>query len=329
MKLTTQSLSIGYSAQAPLLNDLILELKPKQLTCLVGANGKGKTTLIQTLSGMQAPLNGGVYYDQGKLDKLTLAERSKCVSIVLSQKMIPANLSVREVVELGRLPYTKWFGSLSSKDSNIVDHAMQATEVLQFANRKLHELSDGEKQRVMIAKALAQDTPIMILDEPTAHLDVQHRVSLILLLKKLSRETGKSILLSTHELEVAIQLADKIWLIDDESQFSVGMPEDLVLGGAFDQLFDTNQIVFNSNEGRFDVQSNADRYYTLTGGSNLTRLWTQKALLKEGFLVQTDGKEAEFEVTCDGEIWKVFQNGQVSGDLRTIEELVGYLSVEI
>ncbi|UZR99782.1 ABC transporter ATP-binding protein [Chondrinema litorale] len=318
--LQTKNLSIGYQEKI-LLSSLNLELERGELTCLLGPNGTGKSTLLHTLTSMLKPVSGEVYIQGKLLEKQNPAELAHLIGIVLSQKLSPVNLSVYDIVALGRTPYTNWLGHLSDKDKEAIYMAMELVEVTKFAGRSINKLSDGERQRVMIAKALAQDTPLVVLDEPTAHLDVNNRVSLISLLKELARETNKAILLSTHELEMAIQLADSVWLITNNQELKSGSPEDLVLTGIMADTFKGKSIAFDMHSGAFKILHKTNKTVNLRS-NGIPGYWTKHALEKEGFQI-TDEANAAISISMNEELpysWKV-QHNQSEVEVNCISDL--------
>ena len=211
-----KSVSIGYKKYV-VLSDLNAEISAGEMLCLIGQNGCGKSTLLRTMAGLQAPLAGVCRINGQDVNALNVNDRAKLISLALTDKIEVENFTVFDLVSAGRYPHTDWLGNLTDNDKQIIRHAIELTGISHKQNSFLSELSDGEKQRAIIAKALAQSTPIIILDEPTAHLDLPNRIKTMSLLKKLSREQGKTILLSTHELDLAMQHADKIWLMTGDS----------------------------------------------------------------------------------------------------------------
>ncbi|UII33997.1 ABC transporter ATP-binding protein [Fulvivirga ulvae] len=287
MILETKNLSIGYRKQA-LIQNLNLHLKQGELTCLLGPNGIGKSTLLHTLTGVIPAVSGEAFIQGQAINKLTPRQLATCIGMVLSQKLTPVNLTVFEIVALGRTPYTNWLGHLTKQDQMAIQVAMELVKVEDFSSRFIGELSDGERQRVMIAKALAQDTPLLVLDEPTAHLDVNNRVNLLTLLKTLAKETDKAILLSTHELEMAIQLADSVWLITEDRNVIAGSAEDLVLAGMMEKTFKGENVEFDNQTGNFKIKYGLNKQVSLHG-MGTTAIWTRKALEKEGFEILDNG----------------------------------------
>ncbi|MCR5454392.1 MAG: ABC transporter ATP-binding protein [Bacteroidales bacterium] len=209
----THDLAIGYAK--PLIKNLNLSLHKASITCLVGVNGSGKSTLLRTLAGLQKPLWGRVEVDGNDVGNMSASQRSRLVSVVLTDQITDSLITVNELVAMGRMPYTGFVGRLSDNDRNIVEQSITLFDVENISNRRLHEISDGQRQRALIARALAQQTPIIILDEPTAFLDFRSRAEVMQLLQNLAHNDGKSILLSTHELDLAERFGDYIWVVED------------------------------------------------------------------------------------------------------------------
>ncbi|MGV3697438.1 ABC transporter ATP-binding protein [Flavobacterium sp.] len=251
--LNTSSLSIGYKSKKQstiIAGDLNLNLEKGRLIALVGANGIGKSTLLRTITGIQKPLSGSVTLngkDIFSYDALALAQN---LSLVLTEKLPSSNLTVFELVALGRQPYTNWLGKLSSEDSQKIHHAITLTHIEHLADKRHYEISDGQLQNVLIARALAQDTPLIVLDEPTTHLDLQHKVAVFKLLKKLSLETNKCILFSTHDIDLAIQLSDEMIVMTEEKVIQ-DQPCNLISQGIFDTLFKDENLFFDAEKGKF------------------------------------------------------------------------------
>lgn len=254
--LEVQNLNVGYADKkniACIAKNINFSLFKGELVGLVGANGIGKSTLLRTLSGMQSALKGIVYLNGKPLKSYSSFQLATQMSVVLTEPPATKNLSVREMVSLGRQPYTNWIGTISHKDKEAVDFALNTTETTSLAERKCFELSDGQMQRVAIARALAQDTPMMFLDEPTTHLDIYHRAYILKLLKDLTVNTNKTILFSTHEIDLAIQLADKIIVMTQDEVF-FEEPCKLIESGRFDALFPKETITFDKSTGRFTIK---------------------------------------------------------------------------
>jgi iron complex transport system ATP-binding protein len=253
--LKTKNLSIGYQQKKDakiLISNINLEIRKGKLVTVLGKNGIGKSTLLRTLSKVQKPISGEVFIQQKNLNKLTRKVLSTKLSLVLTERLPESQLTVYELIALGRQPYTNWIDKLSKEDEEKINLAIHQTEIEHLKNNRFYELSDGQLQRVLIARALAQDTEIIILDEPTAHLDMHHTIKIFSLLKNLVAETKKTIIISSHEVNLSIQLADKIILITHD-KFHSGTLKELIEENAFDNLFSKELINFNRNLEQFVI----------------------------------------------------------------------------
>ncbi|HEY4290033.1 MAG TPA: ABC transporter ATP-binding protein [Puia sp.] len=286
--LQTRDLQTGYRSGGrktiTTKGPLALEVSAGQLICLLGPNGAGKSTLLKTLAGLLAPLEGSVKSDGIDVRQLTPIQRARTVSLVLTERVGTHQLTVYSLVALGRYPYSGWMGGLDPTDRTAIEWAIEAAGIQALRDRKLSTLSDGESQKVMLARALAQDTPVLMLDEPTAHLDLPSRIRLMRLLHQLAHQTNKGILLSTHELELALQVADEVWLLQNAETLHRGAPEDLVLNGAFEEAFAHEDIHFDKQTGTFSIQHD-NRKPVLFAGEGLAAWWTRRALQRNGFFV--------------------------------------------
>ncbi|MBU2061822.1 MAG: ABC transporter ATP-binding protein [Bacteroidetes bacterium] len=253
--LSSSNLSIGYKSkkdQIVIAKDLNLNLGAGKLTALIGANGIGKSTLLKTLTGIQKPLSGTVFINGEDIHKMNPAALALHLSVVLTERLPPSNLSVFDLVALGRQPYTNWIGTLSKIDTAKINEAMERSQITHLAHKKHYEISDGQLQKVLVARALAQDCPVIVLDEPTTHLDLLHKVALFKLLKRLTQETNKCILFSTHDIDMAIQLSDEMILMTPES-ITQDMPCNFIANGSFNQLFNDENILFDNQKGKFII----------------------------------------------------------------------------
>lgn len=254
--LKTKNLSIGYpSKTSPTIvaSNINITLKQGELVGLVGANGIGKSTLLRTLTNVQNSLEGDIFINDIPLQQHTPTHLAKVMSLVLTEPVASKNLSVFELVALGRQPYTNWFGTLSKTDLNTAHKALEQTNILELKDKKCFELSDGQLQKVMIARALAQDTNLIILDEPTTHLDMYHKAYILKLLQKLAKDTGKTILFSSHEIDLAIQLCNTLIVMTAEDVLS-DEPCNLIANGTFNRLFPKDLITFDEKTGSFRVK---------------------------------------------------------------------------
>jgi iron complex transport system ATP-binding protein len=254
--LKAEQLSIGYKtkkAETIIASNINFELQKGQLIGLVGANGIGKSTLLRTLIKVQPSLSGHISLNDKDLTSTSNLELAKELSIVLTEPLTSKNLSVYELVALGRHPYTNWIGNLSSKDIATINKSLTLVNVLELKDKKCYELSDGQLQKVMIARALAQDTNVIVLDEPTTHLDMYHKAYILKLLQKLTKETGKTILFSSHEIDLGIQLCDSMIVMKD-NEVICDQPCNLISAGIFDSLFPEDLIAFDKSTGSFRIK---------------------------------------------------------------------------
>jgi iron complex transport system ATP-binding protein len=254
--LSTSNLSIGYLTKKEIIviaENININLHQGKLIALVGANGIGKSTLLRTITGIQKPLSGSVLLNEREIQKFNSNELAQNLSVVLTEKIPPSNLSVYELIALGRQPYTNWIGKLSQEDNHKIKEAIHLTEIENLIEKKYFEISDGQLQKALIARALAQDTPLIILDEPTTHLDLANKISVIKLLKKLTVEIKKTILFSTHDIDLAIQIADEI-VVFTENKLIQDEPCKLIEMKVFDTIFKNENIKFDSTFGKFIIK---------------------------------------------------------------------------
>jgi len=245
-----RQLGIGYKGKKSVrtvASGLNATIRQGELTCLLGSNGVGKSTLLRTLSAFQPKLSGSILIEGREIGDYTAAELSRLIGVVLTEKPDVRNMSVRELVSLGRSPYTGFWGTCSADDLLIVDRALAQVGIGQLAARMVDTLSDGERQKVMIAKALAQQTPVIYLDEPTAFLDFPSKVEVMLLLRHICQEASKTIFLSTHDLELALQIADRLWLMDSREGLSIGTPRELADNGVLSRFVERRGIAFDTH----------------------------------------------------------------------------------
>ena len=254
--LKTVDLSIGYTSKkskTSVASNINIELHQGELIGLIGGNGIGKSTLLRTITHVQNPLDGTIFVNNKDISKYALLDLAKAMSLVLTEPLASKNLSVLELVALGRQPYTNWVGNLSKNDIEIVNTALEQTNITDLKHKKCFELSDGQLQKIMIARALAQDTDLIILDEPTTHLDMYHKAYILKLLQKLAKKTKKTILFSSHEIDLAIQLCDKLVVMTKDGVVS-DEPCNLITKGVFDNLFPKDLIAFDENTGSFRIK---------------------------------------------------------------------------
>ena len=320
--LNTQDLAIGYvhkKNEHRLFDGLNLSLKGGQMICFMGPNGAGKSSLLRTLAGLQQPLGGSIRIQppSGK------EEVARQIAVVLTDRVNAINITVEEMVAFGRYPYLGWDIRLNEKDIEIIRQAIEQIHLGPLLNKKLYELSDGQLQLVMIARALAQDTPIILLDEPTAHLDLNNRVEIMNLLRDVTRTTDKSILVATHELDLALQTADIIWLTGKQQNILTGFPEDLVLNGAFDDIFEFKG--FDLKSGKVLHHPFRDTNVQLSG-DGAPYLWTKNALERNGFGVTADPQEISIRlVQTPASLQWIVKKRNIQYEADSIENLMNLL----
>lgn len=312
--LQASNLAIGYRGKQKdvrVSSQLNLTLGKGEFVCLLGPNGAGKSTLIRTLAGIQRPLSGQASIAGNNVFNISKKALSKKVSLVLTDRINSGNFSVYTLLTLGRYPYLNWFGVLGDNDKRIIHEAIAATGIEPFIDKSIFDLSDGERQKVMIARALVQDTPLIILDEPTAHLDLPNRVEIMRLLRRMVRTTGKSIILSTHELDLALQTADTIWLMMPGESLLAGTAEDLILDGTFERTFQKKGFDFCRETGCFKVNTPQDDKVIGLNADGITQFWTKRALEREGFQVHQQSACQISVGQCQDRQWTLNADGQV------------------
>ena len=294
--LRTEDLSIGYrrARRDPVViaRDLSFSLQPGELVCLLGPNGAGKSTLMRTLARLQPPLSGRIWLDDRFLEELRPGQLARRLSIVLTDRVDVGAMSGYGLVSLGRHPYTGWTGTLNEQDEQIVRWALHAVRAKDLSDRLTVEMSDGERQKVLIARALAQQPRVMLLDEPTAFLDLPRRVEVMDLLRQLANENGQAILLSTHDLDLALRNADRLWLLSSDGELFDGAPEDLILNGAFERVFSAEGVTFDRERGSFHTRQEACGRLRLEG-DGVAAFWTRRALERIGYAVEKEGENGD------------------------------------
>lgn len=279
--LKLQQLEIGYHGKS-LVHVPDVTIEPGELVCLLGRNGQGKSTLLRTLAGLQPAVAGDLLLDNRPLSSWTAADRSREIAIVVTERLTMAGLTAIELVELGRQPYTGWSGSLTETDRHIAQQALSLVGGSHLRRRMLDTLSDGERQRVMIARALAQQPRIMLLDEITAFLDLPSRVTIIDTLRVIARERQIAIVLSSHDLELSLHTADRLWLLTGDGKFIDGAPEDVALSGEIGHAFDQKNLRFSLTTGRFETVAGDQRRVGVQSISD-RHDWLLRALERCGF----------------------------------------------
>ncbi len=322
----TTDLTVGYpdrnGGNNILLENLNLKVRAGELVCFMGQNGIGKSTLIRTLAGLQHPLSGAIRFNN--YDSKTLKSSANALphhlAVVLTDRITAVNMTVRDIVSFGRYPYLDWSAKLSIEDIEIINNTLKETRIAHLKDKKLHELSDGQIQMVMIARAVIQDTPIILLDEPTAHLDLNNRLEIMNLLRRLAHNSNKAILVSTHELDLALQTADFIWLAGQDKKIITGIPEDLVLDGSFDFIFQFKGFDLKTGKVQHEPYRGLD---IKIEGSGHEFLWTKNAFERKGFSITLEACQHTVAVRqTQGNLEWVLDN---KNNFRSLQQLFSSL----
>jgi iron complex transport system ATP-binding protein len=310
--LRTVDLAVGYKSRGSeyvVLDELNLSVRPGELVCLLGINGAGKSTLLKTISRIQPPLSGNVELTGVNLRDLSQIDLARRLGVVLTERPLVGALTARRVVELGRYPYLNWAGKMEARDHKVVDWAINAVSASHLESRDSSSLSDGERQRFMIARALAQEPSLLLLDEPTAFLDVPSRVELMGLLRRLAREENLAIVISTHDLELALRMADTLWLVAERRRLHTGTPEDMILAGSIANTFQGENIRFHPEERAFRMVTGA-RGRAVVDGQGLHAILAAAVLEREGYEVVADAPDAlKITIVPGGTQWQVDVEG--------------------
>lgn len=325
--LSAKDLTVGYrkgNSTSPVISGLNLSLSRGKLVALIGANGIGKSTLLRTLVGNQPPLEGEVSISGIRIGEISRKNLSLLLGIVNTERTQAGALTVREVVSLGRQPYTGFLGILSKNDKSIVEKAMQDAGILHKASSFLAELSDGERQKVMIAKALAQCTPIIILDEPTAFLDVASRMETMLLLHNLAHKQNKAVLLSSHDLSQSMMLADELWAVTNDRKIISGNTEDVVLSGAMDSIFASSIISFDLLQGDFCINLDSQYDIKLNCNDKILKKWIGNALKRNGYGISND-EACKNEITAISPYEITVSTAQGSIKANSISDMIAII----
>lgn len=290
-----KNIQLGYLKDGKpreVLAQLDFELFTGEMTCLLGPNGVGKSTLVKAIMGQLQPWQGSLILDGQPISSYPQESLAQKMAVVLTEPVFPGNMTVRELVALGRIPYTGWMGKLTNRDKDEVEKAIELTKIGYLNNERLSEISDGQRQKAMIARAIAQDGDLIILDEPTAHLDLVNRFEIMTLLRDIALEEKKAVLVVTHDLEIAIETADRFWLLTCGNPLLTGSPEDLILSGEINQLLPSKKIQFSPKRGRLEIQETFGDF-SITGPEDWV-YWVKKGLIKAG--IQTVAKEIHVQV---------------------------------
>jgi iron complex transport system ATP-binding protein len=320
-----ENLSVGYHQSdgsfLEIVTGLNLSAAKGEIVALIGSNGIGKSTLLRSISGFQDYFSGNIKINRKNLNQLNSKELARVMSFVSTENIQVANMTVFDLVAYGRFPYTNWIGALSENDRQTVQEAIEKVGLKGFENRMTTQISDGERQRAVIARALAQDTPIIILDEPTAYLDVSNKYEIFHLLQMLAKEKEKTVVLSTHDLNIALREVDKLWIITDTNNYE-GSPEDAVLSGWLNQLFDNEHIGFDLKEGEYFFKKEFKSKVKVIG-EGLPLTWTLRALNRAGYQIVVKA-QPDFTVEVNSKSWKLKFDNSIQ-DFDSIYELLQHL----
>lgn len=325
INMSTQNLFTGYGTKKNkrvVSSDLNLTIRNGEFVALIGTNGCGKSTLMRTICGLQKVISGNIIIDNNDITHLSSKQLAKLFSLVLTEPIEASNLTVNDIIAIGRYPYVGMRGKLQQEDINIVEETMERCNIQGFGSRFFSELSDGEKQRVMLAKALVQDTPLILLDEPTSHLDISNRIDIMKMLHVLSKQTNKSIIMSTHELDLALQWADSIWLMDKRGNIQTGTPEDLILNNCFSDVFNSEQATFDIYSGIFKMNQKPLHSIYLEAEEPYY-FWIYRALGRYGFNINSD-TSSEYRVVVNNRMI-LLQTPDEEVKLSSIAALLGRL----
>lgn len=329
--LTMTDLTTGYRSGGrnyKVAEHLSASLYPGELTCLIGANGCGKSTLLRTLTAFLSPLSGQVQIGERQLSDYSRAQLSRLVGVVLTDRIDVRDLRVADLVAMGRMPYTGFWGHLTDEDRRQVNAAIDLVGIRALERRWVHSLSDGEMQKVLVAKTLAQETPFIFLDEPTAFLDYPSKVELFLLLRRLAREQRKTVFLSTHDLDLVLQMADRLWLLDRDHGLHTGVPEDLVAQGIFNGFFPHPHLSFSARQMAYQVHMPVIGQVRVAGEEGERRDLLQKALWRVGLQTVADGSASVpcIRVSSASPYYHLTDQAGTSLETHLIEEVLRAVS---
>jgi iron complex transport system ATP-binding protein len=326
--LSLESLKIGYTKGArkdAILPPINASACRNELVAVIGRNGIGKSTLLRTVTGIQKSLGGKISINNKNLNDYSKLQLAHNIGYISTEAIKVSNMRVYDLVVLGRFPHTNWFGKIDPVNHQAVIDSLEKTGMLSFYDRFVTELSDGERQRVMIARVLAQDTAIMIMDEPTAFLDISSKYEIIHLMNELARYRGKTIIYSTHDLETAISQTDKIWLLLDD-QLREGAPEDLILEGSFEHLFDSSKVSFNSGNGTLSIKKD-EKESVFVEGEGAVKYWTEKAVNRAGFSIAKEKRDTVVRAPSEKNTKWVLLREDLYLEFGSIYELVAFLII--
>lgn len=311
-----RNLTAGYKVNKEnieVLKKISFTVSAGELVCLMGPNGAGKSTLLRCLSGLQSFSDGEILIERQLLSSLSSNVLAKKLAVVLTEQIVASHMTVRELIAMGRYPHLSWLLKYEPNDQMIIDKMAEDCGVADFLDKNIHSLSDGQRQKVLIARALAQESSILILDEPTSHLDLNNRVEIINLLKEISRKEKKAVIMATHELDLALQMADRLLLLNSNGELFQGIPEDLVVNGKLDEVF-----AFKGYDLKTGKVEHLQSGKTIgLRGRGYMLLWTKNALEREGFEISEKAESFISVYEENGKLcWKV--NDQIFASIESL-----------
>lgn len=318
-------LSAGYvhaGKRDKILDSVSGEAARGEIVAVMGRNGTGKSTLLRTMAGLQKPLGGVIYYNGKDISSIPGNELAKIAGYISTEPVRAAGMSVYDLVSLGRIPYTGIMGNLSAADIEAVNDAMEKASVIPLRHRYLTELSDGERQKAMIARVLAQNTAVMLLDEPAAFLDAGAKYEIMHLLHRLAEEEKRTIIYTSHDIEIAVRHSDLVWLVSDGG-ITAGAPEDLMASGAFSRLFESDYLKLSPETGTFLLREEKKGDIFIEGAGNML-YWTERAVTRAGYAISA-GKTIPYIKIIGGNRWRII-SGEAETECTTFYQLVRMLS---
>ena len=322
--LDINNLTIGYTLNNKrnkiVAENINLQLREGEFTCLLGVNGAGKSTLLKTICAFNKKINGNISLNNKPIEQFNSKKLSQNIGVVLTEKAIIHNITVREIIAMGRAPYSGYFGGITENDIKIIDEAIISVGIEDLQFRLFENLSDGERQKVMITKALVQQTPIIVLDEPTAFLDLPSKLEITSLLHKLAKQENKAILLSTHDLDLALNTADKIWLMGKEKPIISGIPEDLIRKDYIENYFAKEDVYLDKDSFTFKIKENYKFMINYKSENFYFRFL--KNALKRNKILLCNSKKCEYSIDLTNYDNMVFENKL----FYEVEEIINRLS---
>ncbi len=323
----TNGLCLSRDKNLVLQEKLSLHLQSGEFVCLLGPNGAGKSTLLRILMGFLPALHGTINYNNRNIKEITLKELAHIAAVVLTDRFSDPYLTAMDVVSLGRYPYSSWIGQLKEEDLEMISKTVQSLGIDQLMEKVFQKLSDGEKQKILIARALVQDTPFIFLDEPIAFVDSPGRIEIMEMLSGIAHKHHKGILMTTHDIETALEYADMLWLMNRDKPIETGIPEDLAMQGKINAYFDKSAIQFDRFSARFRLQNKKPKATIFIKNDSLQTFWLWKALSRKGFeLINVETlPQVGIGLYFENEEFILFKQGEIIGKFPNIQSVLGKL----